>query len=80
MRNDRPPPRPLMASELIKAEGLVMRDRWDQAKPHPAVGIRRDAWATFLRAVRECGLDVAAPGELGRPPTIAGKAGYRRPI
>lgn len=31
------------ARKTIAAEGAVTRDRWGQSKPHPAVGIERDA-------------------------------------
>jgi phage terminase small subunit len=58
----------LQAAALVAKEGLVVRDRWGQAKPNPAVAIRRDAQSTFLRAMKELGLDLEPVGPVGRPP------------
>ena len=56
------------ARELIEAEGLIVEDRFGQKKAHPAVAIERDAKASFLRCIRELGLDIEPPGPIGRPP------------
>lgn len=49
------------ARKLIDKEGAVMRDRWNQAKPHPACGIERDARSQMHSALRLLKL---APGDL----------------
>ncbi len=49
------------ARKLIDKEGAVMRDRWGQAKPHPACGIERDARGQMHAALRLLKL---APGDL----------------
>jgi hypothetical protein len=43
------------ARELLDAEGLTIRDRYDQVRPHPAASIEvanRTAVARFLRELR----------------------------
>jgi phage terminase small subunit len=59
------------ARAIIDAEGIVVRDRFGQAKPHPATAIERDARAAYMRAMRELDLDGAPepdprPARLGR--------------
>jgi P27 family predicted phage terminase small subunit len=49
------------ARKLIDKEGAVMRDRWNQAKPHPACGIERDARGQMHSALRLLKL---APGDV----------------
>lgn len=46
------------ARALLDAEGVVVRDRWGQAKPHPAAAIERDMRAQCLAALRALNLDV----------------------
>ena len=57
------------AAQLVDADGCVVRDRWGQAKPHPAAATERDARAQVLHALKALHLDVeplnARPG---RPP------------
>jgi P27 family predicted phage terminase small subunit len=55
------------AKALVDAEGLVIRDRFGQSKPHPAVQIERDARSLYLRCCRELDLDGAISPE-SRPP------------
>jgi phage terminase small subunit len=55
------------ARALVDAEGMVLRDRFGQAKAHPAVAIERDSRAAYLRACRELDLDGAQQPE-SRPP------------
>jgi len=55
------------ARALVDAEGLTVRDRFGQAKPHPAVAIERDSRSAYLRAMRELDLD-GAPEPDVRPP------------
>jgi len=61
------------ARRRIKADGLFVRDRFDQLKAHPAVAVERDARVGFLRALRELGLDVVDvdADEAARPPRVA---------
>jgi P27 family predicted phage terminase small subunit len=55
------------AREIIAKEGLTVRDRFKQARPHPAVAIQRDARTAFARLMRELDLDAETPPE-SRPP------------
>ncbi len=58
------------ARTLLDAEGLVVRDRFDQPKPHPASVIVRDAEASFRSALRDLRLDVEPSRPPGRPAGI----------
>ena len=40
------------ARVMIRKDGAVVKDRFDQLKAHPACAIERDARAQFLAAVR----------------------------
>ncbi len=51
------------ARELLRREGLVLG-----TKRHPALEILKMADTTFLRAMRELGLNISDPGDVGRPP------------
>jgi phage terminase small subunit len=51
------------ARELVTKEGLVLANR-----RHPALETERQCHATFLKAIRALGLDIVAPGPIGRPP------------
>ena len=57
--------------ERIKADGLVVTDRFDQLKPHPCVAIERDSRVGFCRALRELHLEPMEDADLNRPPAIA---------
>jgi phage terminase small subunit len=46
------------AQELITKDGLISKDRFGQAKPHPAVLIERDGKQTLLRNLRALNLDL----------------------
>ena len=46
------------ARELIAKEGLTVKDRFEQDRPHPAVAIERDSRTAFARMLRETGLEV----------------------
>ena len=54
------------ARALLREDGLVVRDRFGQSRPHPAAGIERDAKGIFLRNMKALGLDLepvnARPG------------------
>ena len=45
------------AQTAISKDGLVVRDRWGQTKPHPAASIERDARAQYLGALKQLNLD-----------------------
>jgi hypothetical protein len=51
------------ARELVNQDGLVLN-----GKRHPAVDIEKQAYGLFLRSIRQLGLDIVAPGPIGRPP------------
>jgi P27 family predicted phage terminase small subunit len=57
------------ARAILKANGLTVTDKYGQHRPHPAVGIERDAAKNLLAYLRALNLDVqplrAGPG---RPP------------
>lgn len=57
------------AERLMELEGIVIRDRFGQSKPHPASTIARDAHAGFLRAMKALNLDLEPLHDRpGRPP------------
>lgn len=60
----------------IDAEGVVTRDRWGQAKPHPACAVERDARAQVIAALRALNLDLEPThSRPGRPSSPLGWAG-----
>jgi hypothetical protein len=50
------------ARKLLAKDGLVL-----DGKRHPATDVEKTAYGLFLRAMRQLGLDVVAPGPMGRP-------------
>jgi P27 family predicted phage terminase small subunit len=60
------------AREALAEHGLTYADRFNQPRARPEVAVERDARIAFARLVRELGLDVEPPRELGRPPRIGG--------
>lgn len=52
------------ARRLLRDEGLVVDGR-----KHPASDLVKLHDGMFLRAIRQLGLDVVAPGPIGRPPS-----------
>jgi len=50
------------ARRTLAKEGAIVRDRWGQPKPHPAVGVERDARTQMHGALRLLKL---SPEELG---------------
>jgi P27 family predicted phage terminase small subunit len=56
------------ARALVDAEGAVVRDRFNQLVPHPAVRIERDSRAQFVRCMAALNLDVQPARPPGRPP------------
>lgn len=57
--------RAVKARRVVERDGCSYNDRFGQPKARPEVGVERDAWAGFLRALRELGLDVPAPDSRG---------------
>ncbi len=62
--------RAAQARAIIEKEGMVIKDRFQQPKPHPAVELERQAHLAFVRIGRELGLSVEAPDS--RPPLPVG--------
>lgn len=56
------------AREAVAREGLTIRDRWQQIRPHPGIAIERNAALVVGRLVRQLGLDQELPSLLTRPP------------
>lgn len=48
------------ARKAIEADGAILKDRFGQLKPHPAVAIERDARGQLIGAIRALKL---GPGE-----------------
>lgn len=67
--------RGVQARETLAQTGTTYVDRFMQPRARPEVAIERDSRISFARLVRELALDVAAPGETGRPPRTAPTAG-----
>ena len=57
------------ARETLAREGLIVYDRWGQARAHPAVDIERKAANNFRLLCRELNLDLPGPD---RPPRLGG--------
>lgn len=57
------------ARALLDAEGLTVRDRYDQVKPHPAASIETANRAQVERLLRALSLEPT--GDDPRPPRIA---------
>jgi P27 family predicted phage terminase small subunit len=53
---------------IVEAEGIVVRDRWGQLRPNPAVLAERDSRTAMCRALKQLGLDLEPLGSIGRPP------------
>jgi hypothetical protein len=57
---------------LVAKDGLVICDGKGRSRAHPALAIAKDSELVLLRAWRQLGLDVEAPGRPGRPPGRTG--------
>ncbi len=55
-----------VAREIVDKEGPIISDRFGQKKQHPATIVERDAKMAMLRAFRQLGLDVIAPGQAAK--------------
>jgi P27 family predicted phage terminase small subunit len=67
--------RAVEAQRLLLQDGLCIAGREGGLRPHPAVGIRRDAEISFARLLRELDLDVDPPGGSIRPPGLRSNRG-----
>jgi P27 family predicted phage terminase small subunit len=57
------------AAEILKREGLTVKDKYGQHRPHPACGIERDARKNMLAFLRALNLDTEPlHAGVGRPP------------
>jgi P27 family predicted phage terminase small subunit len=51
------------AQKILSAEGLTVKDRWQQPRMHPACIIERDCRNALLKTLKDLGLDAATvPG------------------
>ena len=57
------------AREEIATKGMTYSDKAGQPRTRPEIKVANDAKITFMRALRETGLDLAEP-EQSKPPTI----------
>ncbi len=55
------------AKNAIDRDGAIIKDRFNQERPHPAVDVERKAQLAFLRLARELGLDIQLPTETRGP-------------
>lgn len=55
------------AEKVLAAEGVVVRDKFDQLKANPAAAVLRDARSGFLQATKSLGLDLEPVKGIGRP-------------
>jgi len=59
------------ARAIIERDGLTYVDRFGCPKARPEIAIERDSRIAFARLLRELALDVDAPADDMRPPSIA---------
>jgi P27 family predicted phage terminase small subunit len=64
--------RQVAARQILAEEGMTIETGTGSRKPHPAVGIERDAKTQFARLLRELDLDVEMPKQDRRewPPKL----------
>jgi len=55
------------ARQMLRTEGMILGGR-----RHPAIEIQKQGDAIFLRCMRELGLNLNDPGDVGRPPHSLG--------
>ena len=54
------------AQVILDAEGLTIRDRFNQQRQHPATLVLRDSRNLMLRSLKQLNLDVAPGAPLGK--------------
>ena len=57
----------LECREVIKKDGLFVKDRFGISKPHPAIDVERQQKILFIRILRELNLDLTTVKELRGP-------------
>jgi hypothetical protein len=55
--------------KVIEAEGVFIKDRFEQLRENPAIKVEKDQKVIFCRIVRELNLDIQPPKE-SRPPAL----------
>jgi phage terminase small subunit len=58
------------AREALAEHGLTYADRYGCPHPRPEVAIERDSRTAFARLLRELDLDVEAPAQAARGPSL----------
>jgi P27 family predicted phage terminase small subunit len=64
------------ARQAVAKDGAYVRNRFNELKKHPGIGVEQGALSTFSRLLRELGLDLSA--EPARPPGIMSAATRRK--
>ena len=53
---------------IIDRDGMTVKDKFEQTKPHPLLPIERDSRAAFLSGLKALNLDITPPrDQTGRP-------------
>lgn len=52
-----------MAREVIAKEGLTIRDRFGQVRPHPLLAVERDSRLAFTKLIKDLHLDSEPEGD-----------------
>ena len=55
------------AQDILKREGIMIRDRTGGTKMHPACIVEKDARAHFLQTLKALNLDIEPLKAIGRP-------------
>lgn len=56
------------AQEIIKKDGMTVRDKWGQLKANPVCTVERDSRSAMLQALKQLNLDIVPlQGRVGRP-------------
>jgi len=55
------------AEQIIKRDGLTIKDRFGQVRLNPAALLLRDSRTALLRSLKALNLDIQTPGPIGRP-------------
>jgi P27 family predicted phage terminase small subunit len=56
------------AQSIIKKYGILLKDRFGQARTNPATVTERDSRSAFLQAMKQLNLDIESLQPVGRPP------------
>ena len=57
------------AQKVIKKDGAVIKDRFEQQKPHPLLNVERDSRSQMIQALKALNLDIEPLRDgPGRPP------------